>query len=89
MNTLLTILLILAVISIPGFLAVRAITIIVRKEEEEFRIREQRLINKDYLTDPEICPRCGYKHPKVKEFGFCGTCASQLYGDSPYLHEIV
>jgi len=87
MNTLFTILLILAVISIPGYLMVRALTIIVRKDEEEFRIREQRLINKEYLTDPEVCRRCGYKHPIVKELGFCGTCASQVYGDSPYLNE--
>lgn len=33
-----------------------------------------------YPTAP-ACPCCGYKHPLVAEFGYCGKCASQIYGD--------
>ncbi|WP_372650849.1 hypothetical protein [Draconibacterium sp.] len=89
MKTLNVILLILAIASIPGYLVVRALTIIVRNEEEEFRIREQRLIDREYETDPTVCRGCGHKHPMVAEIGLCGTCASRLYGDSPYLNETV
>lgn len=29
------------------------------------------------------CPYCGYRHPLVGEFGVCGHCAREIYGDDP------
>ncbi len=27
-----------------------------------------------------VCPGCGRSHPLVAEFGYCGKCAEQIYG---------
>ncbi len=77
----------LAFVLILGGLATWAYNRITIKDRDAERIRHQRLLNREYETDPTVCRGCGHKHPLVEEIGCCGSCASKTYGDSPYLNE--
>nr|WP_319265376.1 hypothetical protein [uncultured Draconibacterium sp.] len=78
----------LAFIIAVGAFATWVYNRITKEDRDAEKIRHQRLLNKEYLTDPTVCRGCGHKHPMVEEIGICGSCASKLYGDSPYLNEM-
>lgn len=42
-----------------------------------------RPVKKEKQSFGPACPVCGHRHPLVAEFGYCGKCASEIYGDYP------